>query len=567
MAHGYLTKVPIVAIMPFIEAFTEPNDVVLDVFAGSGMTGVAAAALGRRAVMVDISRLGQHIGLNYVNLVDSLAFLDAADAAVKRAQARMGDVYGVRCSHCQRTAQLAKTVQSVTVPCAGCGTTLVFYEVFKDAGWSKAKMRCACGSPVNLKTQRRNGEVAVLDYVDCPCTRTQIEQPHTEPTGKLDATGMVWPDVEIGADRQMYAASALGLNGLTSTAKFFSPRNLAVLAALKEQIDAEPDEAIRSKLMFTFTAILARASKRYQWSPQRPLNAANQTYYIAPVFYEWNVYDLFARKARAIVKSDNYLRELRRANQASEDINVRYEATSSHRLPLDDASIDYVFTDPPFGSNIFYSDMNLFHEAWLGRLTDHENEAVVDRSGSRDAQRYEQLITGALRECQRVLKEDGKLSLVFSNSSGKLWALVQRAVREAGFRIQDDGIHLLDKGQRSVKGLASGFENVVTMDLILTMTKCPDRDLPDLHDPSEAEVDAVVREALAGARAPSPTHVYLTLLREGLHSGWSLARLDYALVAQAVRREGYTVDGSTGRFVSDHEPRAEVLGGDPLPGL
>ena len=46
MAHSYLTTVPVGAIEPFIEAFTKPGDVVLDPFAGSGMTGVAAAAVG-----------------------------------------------------------------------------------------------------------------------------------------------------------------------------------------------------------------------------------------------------------------------------------------------------------------------------------------------------------------------------------------------------------------------------------------------------------------------------------------------------------------------------------------
>src|SRR5437899_17344 len=69
-AHGYLTKVPVSAIMPLIERYTAPGDVVLDVFAGSGMTGVAAAMTGRRAVLVDISELGRHVGTNYVRLVD-----------------------------------------------------------------------------------------------------------------------------------------------------------------------------------------------------------------------------------------------------------------------------------------------------------------------------------------------------------------------------------------------------------------------------------------------------------------------------------------------------------------
>ncbi len=40
--HGYLTKVPLQAVVPFIEAFTSPGDLVIDMFAGSGMTGLAA---------------------------------------------------------------------------------------------------------------------------------------------------------------------------------------------------------------------------------------------------------------------------------------------------------------------------------------------------------------------------------------------------------------------------------------------------------------------------------------------------------------------------------------------
>ena len=42
MAHGYLTKVPVPAILPFIEAYTQPGDVVLDPFAGSGMSRSAS---------------------------------------------------------------------------------------------------------------------------------------------------------------------------------------------------------------------------------------------------------------------------------------------------------------------------------------------------------------------------------------------------------------------------------------------------------------------------------------------------------------------------------------------
>src|SRR5690606_8636256 len=206
----------------------------------------------------------------------------------------------------------------------------------------------------------------------------------TPPT--VDLNEFDYPQVEITPDRQMYQVSALGRNKLTSVASFYSPRNLAVLATLRAEIAKVNDEHIRSKLLFAFTACLTRASKRYQWSKQRPLNAANANYYVAPVFYEWNVFDLFARKIAAMSRSDDWIRQRRGDGSLFDsELDVQYTIASADKLPLPAASVDYVFTDPPFGSNLFYADMALFQEGWLGDFTDVNLEAVIDRSraGSR----------------------------------------------------------------------------------------------------------------------------------------------------------------------------------------
>ncbi len=42
-AHTYHTKVPHPAIMRYLLYYTQPGDIVLDGFAGTGMTGVAAS--------------------------------------------------------------------------------------------------------------------------------------------------------------------------------------------------------------------------------------------------------------------------------------------------------------------------------------------------------------------------------------------------------------------------------------------------------------------------------------------------------------------------------------------
>lgn len=50
-AHAYHTKVPHKAIMRFILHYTQPGDILLDAFCGTGMTGVAAQLCGDRATV------------------------------------------------------------------------------------------------------------------------------------------------------------------------------------------------------------------------------------------------------------------------------------------------------------------------------------------------------------------------------------------------------------------------------------------------------------------------------------------------------------------------------------
>ncbi len=554
MAHAYLTKVPVAAIVPFIEAFTEPGQLVLDPFAGSGMTGVAAAILGRRARLFDISVLGRHIGVNYQNLVDADVFRKHGELVIAVARERVGNVYGVHCQRCNGAAELTKTVWSVVVRCGSCRGPVTFYRALEAAGWRKEQMACpACGTSISSRNPRI-GEEPVLDAIACTCSRTQIEQPHAPPLSVPQMAGLCWPDLPIEPHRQMYQASALGRHGLTSTAKFFSTRNLAVLAALKAEIERVEAPALRGKLLFAFTAILARASKRYQWSRQRPLNAANANYYVAAVFYEWNVFDLFARKLDALVSSDDWIRSrLGRGTLFDSTVgtDVTYELANAASLPLPDSSVDYVFTDPPFGSNIFYADMSLLQEAWLGEITDWSMEAVVDRTSNganRTAGRYEALLTSALRECVRVLKPGGWISMVFGNSSGAIWSLVQRAVAAAGLRIDPTTVATLHKGQRSVKGLASGFENVATLDLVLSMRSGKPAPPARLQQPATADVEAVVRHLLNTRNGTTPSHLYLELLRHGFRHGWDLGGLDLRHVSEFVAAQGVAIHTKTGRL-------------------
>lgn len=550
-AHAYLTKVPISAIEPFLTAFTSPGDVILDMYGGSGMTGVAAAMHGRRAEVRDISALGQHIGSNYMNLVDAVELRTQAKKIMNAAKIRLGDLYAVKCGGCSRAATLSRTVWTFVYECGRCHAPVNYYGALRVADWKKSATKCtACGEAFITRGSRRVEEVPMLDTIACECSSKLRDWEHVDPLYLVSDDAPRWPGVSIGETRQMFQSSALRKHGLLTTDAFFSKRNLTVLSALREEIERVEDESIRSKLLFVFTAILSRASKRYQWHPKRPLNAANQNYYVAPVFYEWNVYDLFERKVEAAVRSDAYLRSRMKELGVSEPGKFNYAIGSANDLDLEDGSVDYIFTDPPFGSNIFYSDMNLFQEAWLGTFTDDTREAVVDRSRrgkSRGAERYEDLIVGSLREASRLLRPDGWLSIVFSNSDGEMWALMQRAIRKAGFSLGE--VTLLNKGQRSVKGLSSGFENVVTADLVLSMQKDNEAASSDPATAPSESLSKMVDKALRAGAAPTPSHLYLRIIRRYLQRNWDLRNLHISDIVEAIKLSDFDIDAGSGQLI------------------
>ena len=562
--HAYLTKVPVAAIRPFIEAFTAPGETVVDFFAGSGMTGIAAAIVGRRAFLSDISVLGQHIATGYLTDVPEGAFRKAAAYVMQEARTALGGFYVTKRAADGASVEMVRTVWSFTYRCPGCHAELVYYEHLQGSGIDQcptckgpfAKRNWPTGDdvPVQVVVHGINGllteqNVAVTD-------RAAIAAAGADPR-QADI-----PSFPIDASREMFSRSGLGKRGLTETAKFFSSRNAIALLELWRAIAAVTDEKVSKKLSFAFTAILPRASRRYQWSAQRPLNAQNQTYYIAPVYYEWNIFELFERKIEAAIRADAEVFASSSLFERKTPGDTSYVIASADQLHhIAAASVDYVFTDPPFGSNIFYSDMNLFHEAWLGTMTDHAREAVMHTTGKKRsgaAARYEVLLRRAFSEAFRILRPGRYMSVVFGNSDGRIWSLVQRAIHGAGFEAVPVHVAILDKGQRSVKGLNSGSENVVTVDLIMTIQK-PLFDSANARasEPVPADARALIAQAIADMphdRTRNPSHVYAAVLRDAIRRQQTVDHLHLGDVLVALRNAGYGIDPKTGLLVGSNAP-------------
>jgi hypothetical protein len=145
--------------------------------------------------------------------------------------------------------------------------------------------------------------------------------------------------------------------------------------------------------------------------------------------------------------------------------------TSATSLPeIPENSVDYVFTDPPYGSNIIYSDLSILWEAWLDQFTDTSREAVIHRrkkGNPNTLDTYTGLMRQSFAEMFRVLKPGHWASVVFHNTDDRVWRAIQQAVLDVGFELVN--AQAFDKEQGSFKQVTS--EGAANFDIVLNLHK------------------------------------------------------------------------------------------------
>lgn len=527
-AHSYHTKVPPEGIARLIEHYTEPGDVVLDSFCGSGMTGVAARMTGRHAILSDLSPAAVHIAGGYAAKLDPRDLQDRSRALLECLQGLEAELYGTTCPACGHPARVEYTVWSDVYRCPDCQQEMIFWDAALDHGTGtiSREVACRCGGAWPKRTLTWLRSEPVLESVSCQqCGRLERKLGGAARDRILTfdrrAIRSWYPTTPFEQWREMWRGQHREQR-IETAADFFTSRNLRALADTWELINAEPGEQVRQGLRFAFTAAVNRASRRYQWNPKRPTNVLSSTMYIASLSYEFNVFSLLRRKLRSMTDLYRQMREF--PGTASV---CQAPAQALRHVP--DGSVHYVFADPPFGSNIFYADSSFLWEAWLGQQTDTGFEAVVHQSqrpehGGKTLQDYEKLMADAFAEIARVLRRGCWASVMFHNSSDEVWSALQRAVESAGFEVA--AAVAFDKSQPSFKGLKGQFagERVPSFDLVLHMQR-----RSHAKPATQAQPEGVaarirsrlvfhVREAPAGRRTTPYLHslVMRLLIEDGL---------------------------------------------------
>jgi len=475
-AHTYHTKVPHKAIIGFIEHFTKNGEIVLDAFAGTGMTGVASQIANRKAILSDLSPIASLISYNYNNQIDAWEFEREANEILSAVEKECNWMYETNHTENEK-GTINYTVWSDVLICPYCNENYVFFNeaVEKESGKVKDKFLCPnCKAEISKKTSHRShdkfidksigSEIIQTKQVPVLISYVYKKKNYTKIPDQFDLNKInlieessipYWYPIYkmMHSDETRWGeAWRAGIHfGISHVHHFFTKRNIWLLAALFNRCQ-KPIH----KIWFTSQLVNVSKLNRYRPGVSFPYNPLSGTMYIASQISESNIITAYRNKIKRIIAALNI-------------INNRncISTNSATSLPIPNSCIDYIFTDPPFGDNLMYSDLNFLWEAWLKITTNTNSEAIINSVQKKGLSEYNSLMLDSFKEYYRVLKPKRWITVVFHNSRSSVWNGIQEAITKAGFIIGQ--VSTLDKQQGSFKQVTA--PGAVEKDLIISAFK------------------------------------------------------------------------------------------------
>ena len=222
----------------------------------------------------------------------------------------------------------------------------------------------------------------------------------------------------------------------------FGKAQLISLTHLRSAIMKIPDQRAREILLFAFSGILARASITYGIDPR---HAGGGDIGIFRVYRYWvppkpdyrDVWNLFSTRAWLVAnakrKSNTHFGDFVREG---ETFNIHCDSAENLLKYMDKGTVDYIYTDPPYGAHITYLDLGTMWHAWLGFEVTSEmrdREAIEGGEQQFDEKHYLDILGKSFEQMFYALKDEAWLSLVFHHKETNLWYSLRDMLRYIGF--------------------------------------------------------------------------------------------------------------------------------------
>lgn len=527
-SHMYHTKVPYKAIMRYILHYTNPGDLVFDGFCGSGMTGVAAQMCGvadaqtkmsvestqpnvkwgkRFAAISDLSPAAGFISYNCNTSEDPIAYQNEMNFILEKCKENCKWMYET--NHVSNGQEffgpqkgiINYVVWSEVLICPHCGEENVFWDLAKANENEKVQTvyHCQkCGSEIIKRNSLRAKDVYFDDLIGKTVEMVKFVPVEIDYTYNRKRYKKI-PDADdlelINKINSMPVPVDVPHNlirvgdktddperlGILYVHQMFSKRNLIVLGYAMKY-------AKSSRAKYTITASMFRVSKmnKYSWSTKSGNGTLTGTLCITSIHVEKNVMDTIERKSKDILKA---------IYDAPNSILIQCGSlTDISNIPAN--SFDYIFTDPPFGDNLNYSELNFIWESWLRVFTQIDEEAIISPKQKKGVFEYQRLLERCFSEYYRILKPNRWITVEFHNSKNTIWNAIREVIQSSGFIIAD--VRTLNKKQGSYNQVR-GADQAIKQDLVISAYKPKEKFRREFEEKAGTEETAwaFVRQHLA----------------------------------------------------------------------
>ena len=511
-AHSYHTKVPYKAIVNYLLHYTKPGDIVLDGFCGTGMAGVAALQCGtastqfkyafshiknaqwgyRNAILCDLSPEATFISYNYNHQFDISAFEQEATGILQKIRKECGWMYETNHAHSSGQAsflgerakgEINYTVWSDALVCPRCGKEFVFWDVAVDEEHGKVADKFKCPS-CRAELSKRDCEHSVESYYDekvgkiLSCSKqvpVQItytyngrrydKKPDTDDMERIKKISELsipywYPTNEFEMGDKTVEPIRLGV---TRVNQMFTKANLYVLSMLANEAQSAATYCLIGDIVPRGSKMHKIAVSRLNTNLSKTAGILSGTLFLPSNSIEYSaIYMIGSRIADVL----NFMRQSKHDHH---NIISCQSTTDLSNIPAN--SVDYIFTDPPFGENLMYSELNYVSESWLKVFTNNKQEAIINKTQKKSLTDYQELMTQCLVSYYRVLKPGRWITVEFHNSKNAVWNSIQEALGRAGFIIAD--VRTLDKKQGSFNQV-KGASQAIKQDLVISAYKPKD---------------------------------------------------------------------------------------------
>jgi DNA modification methylase len=467
LMHKYWARKPHNVVGEYIEHYSKKGEIVLDPFVGSGVTAIEALKLGRKAIAIDLDPISifvTRLTLAPVDIDDlKKAFCRIENVAKKKIEL----LYQTTCPFCKKKATITHAIWSDVVECKGCKEKIVVV----DENY-KIRDKCNCGE--NIDMENVVGEQLLEIGYECSLCIKKAKKTVRFLTKKPDSDDCrliseisetpipfwVPSDAELKYDNGKLFQEGTHRTDIVKVTDLFTRRNLIALSMLYQAIE-ELENSIEKDLMkLAFSGNLHNVSKlnvvhhlRLRSGVHPSRGWVMHRYWVPPVRIELPVWFYFVERFKHVLngktESNSVIPVYKEANSYAslEDSRSNALVISHSALELDDVlpseSVDYVFTDPPYGGSIQYLELSALWISWLrGEKKDPRfelrfgDEITINEAQQKGFGYYHKMLKASFEQIYDVLKSGRWLTVTFHNTDIKIYNSIIKAAVLAGFDLE-----------------------------------------------------------------------------------------------------------------------------------